>query len=101
MLALAAGSYFSLSLFDRLWHPDLTEVEAVEMIEKAIAEVKKRLVVAPAHYVIKVVDKDGIRWAAPWWGWVGPGLVDELADATLRTGHAVCQAVCQHCSEVL
>lgn len=30
---LAAGSYFALSLFDRMWHPDLTEDEAIAMME--------------------------------------------------------------------
>jgi hypothetical protein len=153
-----AGSYFALSLFDRLWHPDLTEAEAISMMEvrapcrqggrqmqlcgcighkevlrpmhaeassgcwahfaqspaspcvvhslgfvggwcgclgcehnhafkhglhvsqcsshgclfccgccccphvqAGIAEVKKRLVVAPPHYIMKVVDKTGVR----------------------------------------
>jgi hypothetical protein len=56
-----AGANFTLSLFDKLWHPDVTQEEALEMMEKGIEEVKKRLVVAPAHYIIKVVDKDGIR----------------------------------------
>ncbi len=56
-----AGSYFTLSLFDKLWHPDLSQEEALVMMEKGIEEVKKRLVVAPAHYIIKVVDKEGIR----------------------------------------
>ncbi|GFR42700.1 hypothetical protein Agub_g3622 [Astrephomene gubernaculifera] len=55
------GSYFTLSLFDKMWHPELTPDEAVAMIEAGIAEVKKRLVVAPPHYIIKIVDKDGVR----------------------------------------
>lgn len=55
------GSYFALSLFDKMWHPDLSQDEAVAMMEAGIAEVKKRLVVAPPHYVMKVVDKDGVR----------------------------------------
>lgn len=55
------GSFFTTSLFDKLWHPNLTEAEAVAMMEKGIEEVKRRLVVAPAHYVIKVIDKDGLR----------------------------------------
>jgi 20S proteasome subunit beta 4 len=55
------GSYFALSLLDRLWRPDLTLDEAVEVMEKAIAEVRLRLAVAPSKYVIKVVDKDGVR----------------------------------------
>jgi 20S proteasome subunit beta 4 len=55
------GSYFALSLFDKMWHPDLTEDEAVAMMEAGIAEVKKRLVVAPPHYLMKVIDRNGVR----------------------------------------
>lgn len=55
------GSYFCLSLFDKMWHPDLSQDEAVVMMEKGIEEIKRRLVVAPPHYIIKVVDKDGVR----------------------------------------
>lgn len=55
------GSYFVLSMLDRLWRPKLTVAEALEMMEKGVAEVLKRLVVAPPAYVIKIVDKDGIR----------------------------------------
>lgn len=29
-----AGSYFVLSLFDRLWKPDLTEEEAFDLMKK-------------------------------------------------------------------
>lgn len=32
-LTVAAGSYFALSLFDRMWHPNLTEDEAIAMME--------------------------------------------------------------------
>mmetsp|Transcript_4410 Transcript_4410/g.12367 ORF Transcript_4410/g.12367 Transcript_4410/m.12367 type:complete len:194 (+) Transcript_4410:373-954(+) len=55
------GSYFVLSLFDKLWHNQLTEAEALEMMEKGIAEVRRRLVVSASAYEIKIVDKDGIR----------------------------------------
>lgn len=55
------GSYFMLSLFDRLWHPNVEEDEALSMMLRAIEEVKKRLVVAPPKYIIKVVDKNGVR----------------------------------------
>lgn len=37
--SLAAGSYFTLSLFDKMWHPDVTEDEALKMMEAGIAEV--------------------------------------------------------------
>eukprot|EP00210_Caulerpa_lentillifera_P004037 g3852.t1 len=55
------GSYFVLSLFDRYWKPDITEAEAVELMVKGIEEVKKRLVIAPTHYLIKIVDRNGTR----------------------------------------
>jgi 20S proteasome subunit beta 4 len=56
-----AGSYFTLSLFDKMWHPNLSEAEALVMMQEGIKEVQKRLVVAPPHFVIKVVDKNGVR----------------------------------------
>ena len=48
-------------MLDRLWRPKLSVAEALEMMEKGVAEVLKRLVVAPPAYVIKIVDKEGIR----------------------------------------
>lgn len=57
------GSYFALSIFDRYWKPDLTESEAMQVMEKAIGEVKKRLVIGPSNYVVKVIDKNGTRIA--------------------------------------
>ena len=58
------GSYFTLSLFDKLWRPDITQDDALEMIKKGLEEVRRRLVVAPPKFVVKVVDKDGIREVA-------------------------------------
>ena len=55
------GSYFALAMLDRLWRPDLTLADAVGLMDKAIEEVRKRLVVAPSAFVVKVVDKDGAR----------------------------------------
>ena len=55
------GSYFVLSMFDKLWHPDVTEEEALDMMMKGIEEVKQRLVVAPSNFIIKVIDKQGLR----------------------------------------
>lgn len=61
---LCPGSYFTLSLFDKLWNPDLTEAEALQMMEKGVEEVRRRLVVAPPKFVVKVVDANGIRTVA-------------------------------------
>ena len=59
-----AGSYFVLSMFDKLWHKDLSQDEAFEMMKKGVAEVKARLVVAPSAFQVKVIDKDGTRLVA-------------------------------------
>ena len=37
---LGAGSYFVLSMFDRLWHQNLTEEEALTLMLKGIEEVR-------------------------------------------------------------
>lgn len=60
-LSVRAGSYFALSLFDKLWHPEVTQEEALDMMEKAVAEAKQRLAVAPPKFLVKVIDKDGTR----------------------------------------
>ena len=36
------GSYFVLSLFDKLWRPDLTEADALAMMKKGMCFVEKR-----------------------------------------------------------
>ena len=50
----AAGSYFVLAMLDKLWHPNLTEAEALELHVKGVEECKRRLVVAPPDFIIKV-----------------------------------------------
>lgn len=55
------GAYFSLPMFEKQWHPELTRDEALLMMKKAVAEIKKRLVVAPAAFQVKVISKDGIE----------------------------------------
>lgn len=37
--SVLAGSYFVLSMMDRLWRPDLSVEEAVQLMEKGIEEV--------------------------------------------------------------
>jgi len=59
------GSYFVLAMLDKLWHPNLTEAEALELHVKGVEECKRRLVVAPPDFIIKIVDKNGIRDITP------------------------------------
>jgi 20S proteasome subunit beta 4 len=55
------GSYFALALFDKEWHPALTQDDAFEMMKKGVEEVRRRLVVAPERFRVKVVTQDGIK----------------------------------------
>jgi 20S proteasome alpha/beta subunit len=52
-------------MFDKLWHPNLEEQEAVELMVKGVEEVRRRLVVAPSSYQFKIVDANGIRDVTP------------------------------------
>jgi 20S proteasome subunit beta 4 len=55
------GALFTHSILDKYWTPEITQAEAVAIIDKSIEEIKLRLVVAPPHYVIKVIDANGLR----------------------------------------
>ena len=57
----SSSSSDTVSMYDRMWHPDLTEAEALEMMRLGIEEVKNRLVVASPTYTVKIVDENGIR----------------------------------------
>ena len=50
-----------LSMFDRLWKKDMTEEEALDLMEQGVAEVKRRLIIAPPSFIVKVIDRNGIR----------------------------------------
>ncbi|KII91433.1 hypothetical protein PLICRDRAFT_104746 [Plicaturopsis crispa FD-325 SS-3] len=55
------GAYFALSLLDRYHDPEASLEEGLATLKRCIDEVSKRLVVSPGRYLVKVVDKDGIR----------------------------------------
>eukprot|EP00173_Palmaria_palmata_P004717 Plantae.Rhodophyta-Palmaria_palmata.ctg7007.p1 GENE.Plantae.Rhodophyta-Palmaria_palmata.ctg7007~~Plantae.Rhodophyta-Palmaria_palmata.ctg7007.p1 ORF type:complete len:230 (+),score=49.56 Plantae.Rhodophyta-Palmaria_palmata.ctg7007:29-691(+) len=55
------AQYFVLSTMDRFWKKNMTEAEALAVLEKAINEVQKRLVINQPRFCIKIVDKDGVR----------------------------------------
>ncbi|CAN0857030.1 Proteasome subunit beta type-2-A, partial [Linum grandiflorum] len=59
--AFGYGSYFCLSMMDRLYHSGMSVDEAIDLVDKCIMEIRSRLVVAPPNFVIKIVDKDGAR----------------------------------------
>ncbi|CAG9464192.1 unnamed protein product [Pedinophyceae sp. YPF-701] len=55
------GSYFVLSMWDKLWQPDASEEYALDMMRKGVAEIRKRLVVASPKYQVCIIDKNGFR----------------------------------------
>lgn len=55
------AQYFVLSTLDRFWKKNMSEEDALKVLQKAINEVQKRLVINQPRFSIKVVDKDGVR----------------------------------------
>eukprot|EP00173_Palmaria_palmata_P000962 Plantae.Rhodophyta-Palmaria_palmata.ctg14944.p1 GENE.Plantae.Rhodophyta-Palmaria_palmata.ctg14944~~Plantae.Rhodophyta-Palmaria_palmata.ctg14944.p1 ORF type:complete len:220 (+),score=55.38 Plantae.Rhodophyta-Palmaria_palmata.ctg14944:164-823(+) len=55
------AQYFVLSTLDRFWKKNMSEDDALKVLQKAIDEVQKRLVINQPRFCIKVVDKDGVR----------------------------------------
>lgn len=55
------AQYFVLSTLDRFWKKNMSEDEALAVMDKAIAEVQKRLVINQPRFCVKVVSKDGVR----------------------------------------
>ena len=55
------ASYFTLSIMDREFKENLTEEEAITIVEHCIAEIQTRFMLKQPNYIIKAVDKDGVR----------------------------------------
>jgi 20S proteasome subunit beta 4 len=58
------ASNFCLSIFDRDFPTEVsqcTEQMALNMIEKCIHELHVRFLISQPNFIIKIVDKDGIR----------------------------------------
>jgi len=70
------GSFFSLSVFDRHYKPDLTEAEAINLLQMAIDEIATRFIVNLGAFKVKVIDKNGIRAHLPD---IGPSRADPSA----------------------
>merc|ERR1712100_560667 len=55
------GAYFALGIMDRSFKADLTLDEAKEIIRKCIKEMEVLFVMHMGKFIVKVVDKNGIR----------------------------------------
>ena len=52
---------FVLSIFDREWKEGLTEAEGIDLVKKCIAELQIRFLIHMPKFLVKIVDKNGIR----------------------------------------
>ncbi|XP_077990863.1 proteasome subunit beta type-2-like [Glandiceps talaboti] len=55
------GSFFTLSVMDRYYKKDLTREEAVQLLEKCIAEIQTRFIIRLPSFTVRIVDKEGIH----------------------------------------
>lgn len=55
------ASNFCLSIMDRDWDEGLTEDQAVKIVEHCIRELQMRFLINQSNFIIKVIDKDGLR----------------------------------------
>lgn len=55
------GSFFSLSVMDRFHKDDMTKDEALDLLQKAVNEIKTRFIVNMPAYSVRLVDADGIH----------------------------------------
>lgn len=59
------GSFFSLSIMDRYYKPDMTKEEALELIQKCVDEIRRRFIVNMPVFKVRMVNKDGIHDLEP------------------------------------
>ena len=55
------ASNFCLSIMDNQYLEDCSEQAALEIIQKCIHELATRFLLAQPNFIIKVIDKDGVR----------------------------------------
>jgi len=54
-------SYFLFSIFDRNWKEDITLEEGIKLVETCIEQLHKRFLINMQAFIVKVIDKKGIR----------------------------------------
>lgn len=52
---------FCLSIFDRDYMDGLSQEAAVDIIKKCIHELQTRMLISQPNFIIKVIDKDGVK----------------------------------------
>lgn len=57
------ASSFCLSTMDRETKPGMTEADALEIIDHCIHEIHVRFLINQPNFMVKIIDKDGVRVA--------------------------------------
>ena len=55
------AAYFVYSILSNFWKPELKLDEAIDIAKHCIAELRTRFLMSQDHFVLKVIDKEGIR----------------------------------------
>ncbi|XP_061664625.1 proteasome subunit beta type-2 isoform X1 [Syngnathoides biaculeatus] len=55
------GAFLTLSILDRYYKPDLTRVEAVDIMKNCIEELNKRFTLNLPSFTVRLIDKEGIH----------------------------------------
>jgi 20S proteasome subunit beta 4 len=55
------GTTFVVAMLDRLWRPDLTPQEGVDLMQKCCDEVKKRIIFANNKFFCRVITANGVE----------------------------------------
>lgn len=55
------AGFYTFSLLDRHYRPDMTEQEGLELLKKCVEELNRRMPIDFKGVIVKVVDKDGVR----------------------------------------
>ncbi|XP_067928758.1 proteasome subunit beta type-2-like [Watersipora subatra] len=55
------GSYFTLSIFDRYYKPDMSVDEAYGLLNRCVQELDQRFLVNLPKFKVRVIDKEGVK----------------------------------------
>ena len=53
--------YMAPAVMDKYWKPDMTLQEGMDMLDKVIGQIQKRMTFSQPTFIVKVISKDGIK----------------------------------------
>jgi len=59
------GGFFTTTIMDRHYRPDMTKEEAYSLMVDCVKEVQKRLIINLPNFSVTVIDKDGVTDMEP------------------------------------